>query len=478
MKILFVAAEATPLVKVGGLADVIGSLPKALNELGHDVRVMMPRYGMIDTARFAVSPVMGSVKVQVMKSKKLVSLKGTELVGKVKVYLVDSDDFSGSTEVYGKADIERFLLFCRAVFDMLPKVDWQPDIVHCHDWHTALVPMWLKQTSSRYATVFTIHNLAYQGILDDKFLSDFGLEDDWQLRPAGAPEAPLNFMSQGILWADIVTTVSESYAREILTPEYGMGLDHLLRYRQNKLFGVINGLDYDEFNPATDAFIPAKYDASTVNRKIANKLALQKRVGFAENAETPLIGMVSRLDEQKGLDIVTTSFDSLFTNTGAQMVILGRGREKYHSLLRQAASNYPGRLAVLIDFDEALARLIYAGCDIFLMPSRFEPCGLGQLIAMRYGAVPVVRHTGGLIDAVHDLTKDLGEGNGFVFQNYDDKALLVAIGRGLNGYNKKKEAWQGVMQRIMTLDFSWQASAKKYESLYGKVLELKEYAKR
>ncbi len=477
MKVLFVAAEATPLVKVGGLADVIGSLPKALNELGHDVRVMMPRYGLIDYARYPTTSVIGNLNVPVMKTKKPVSLKVTELMGEVKVYLVDSDDFSSSTEVYGKADLERFLLFCRAVFDMLPKLGWQPAIVHCHDWHTALIPMWLKRKSSRYATVFTIHNLAYQGAFDNKFLSDSGLEKDWQLRPADAPEPPLNFMGQGILWADIVTTVSGTYAREILTPEYGMGLDYLLRYRQDKLFGIVNGLDYDEFNPATDAFIPARYDASAVNRRIANKLALQKRAGFAENAETPLIGMVSRLDEQKGLDIVAASFDSLFKKTGAQMVILGKGREQYHNLLRQAASKYPKRLAVFIDFDDPLAHFIYAGCDVFLMPSRFEPCGLGQLIAMRYGAVPVVRHTGGLVDTVQDLTQDLNEGNGFVFQNYDAKAMLTAIQRALNGY-KKKEAWQRVMLRIMTLDFSWQASAKKYESLYCKVLELKEHAKK
>jgi starch synthase len=477
MKVLFVAAEATPLVKIGGLADVIGSLPKALNDLGHDVRVVMPRYGIIDTARFPISSVIGLVKMQATKSKGPVSLKVTELMGKVKVYLVDSYDFSSSAEVYGKDDLKRFLLFCRAVLEVLPRLDWQPEIVHCHDWHTALVPMWLKRKSSQYSTVFTIHNLAYQGAFDNKFLSDSGLEQDWQLCPAGAPEPPFNFMGQGILWADIVTTVSRTYAREILTVEYGVGLDHLLRYRQDKLLGIVNGLDYDEFNPASDAFIAAKYDALAVDRRIANKLALQKWVGFAEDTETPLIGMVSRLDEQKGLDIVIDSFSSLFKKTGAQMVILGRGREQYHNLLKQAASKYPKQLAVFIDFNDPLAHLIYAGCDMFLMPSRFEPCGLGQLIAMRYGAVPVVRHVGGLVDTVQDLTQDLSEGNGFVFQDYDAKAMLATIERALNGY-KNKKAWRRAMQRIMALDFSWQASAKKYESLYREVLEMKEHDKK
>jgi starch synthase len=399
-----------------------------------------------------------------------VSLKVGELDGKVKVYLVDSDDFRNSIEVYGKDELKRFLLFCRAVLDMLPELDWQPEIVHCHDWHTALIPWWLKKNDYNYASVFTIHNLAYQGFFDGKFLIDAELEKDWQSRPDGAPDSPFNFMSRGILWADLVTTVSETYAREILTPEYGAGLDYLLRYRQDRLFGIVNGLDYDEYNPATDPFIPAKYDASTLNKRLANKLALQKRAGFAEDVEVPLIGMVSRLDEQKGLDILTASFDSLFQNLEAQVIILGRGREEYHNLLRQAASKYPKQLAVFIDFDDALARLIYAGCDMFLMPSRFEPCGLGQLIAMRYGAIPIVRHTGGLVDTVQDLTQDLSKGSGFVFRDYDSEDMLATIQRAVNSYGKK--AWQNVMQRIMSLDFSWKASARKYETLYHKALEM------
>ena len=470
MKILFVAAEATPLVKVGGLADVIGSLPKALVEIGHDVRVIMPRYGIIDPADFTTSSVIGNLNIAVMRRTERVSLKVTELGSKVKVYLVDSDDFRNSIEVYGKGELERFFLFCRAVLDILPKLGWQPEIVHCHDWHTALIPLWLKRNNCHYASIFTIHNLAYQGFFDGRFLIDADLEKDWQLRPTDMPDPPLNFMSQGILWADLVTTVSETYAKEILTPEYGVGLDRLLRYRQDRLFGVVNGLDYDEYNPATDDFIPAKYDVYTADKRIDNKRALQKRAGFAENVEVPLIGMVSRLDEQKGLDILTASFDILFQKAEAQMVILGRGREEYHNLLRQAASRYPKQLAVFIDFDDALARLIYAGCDMFLMPSRFEPCGLGQLIAMRYEAIPIVRHTGGLVDTVQDLTQDMSKGNGFVFQGYDSEAMLAAIQRAVNSYTKK--AWRNVMRRIMALDFSWQVSARRYESIYRKALEM------
>jgi starch synthase len=475
MKILFVAAEATPLMKVGGLADVIGSLPKALNRRGHDVRVIMPRYGIIDADRFPASPVIDNLNVREMKTTKPISLKLTELDDKVKVYLVESDEFYNSTEVYGKDELRHFLLFCRAVLDILPKLDWQPEIIHCHDWHTALIPLRLKKNNYAYHSIFTIHNLAYQGFFGRGFLVDSGLEQDWQWRPAGAPEPPLNFMGQGILWADMVTTVSETYAKEILTPEYGAGLDYLLRYRQDKLFGIVNGLDYEEYNPSTDPFIPSKYDASTLNKRLANKLALQERAKFAKNAEAPLIGMVSRLDEQKGLDIVVGSLDSWLPKAEAQMVILGRGREQYHSLLRQAAARYPQHLAVIIDFDDPLAHLIYAGCDMFLMPSRFEPCGLGQLIAMHYGALPIVRRTGGLADTVQDLAQDFGAGTGFVFQDYDSGAVSTAIQRAVDAY-KKKEAWRRVMRRIMTLDFSWQASARKYESLYQKALELKKHA--
>lgn len=471
MKTLFVAAEVAPLAKVGGLADVIGSLPKALSELGHDVRVMMPKYGIIDATRYPMTPVIDNFNIQVMKTTRPVALKVTNFTDNVKVYLVDNDDFSNSSEVYGKDGLKRFFLFCRAVLEILPRLDWQPEIVHCHDWHTALIPLWLKRSGYGYVSLFTIHNLAYQGPFDDSFLSDSGLKKDWQSRPADAPEPPLNFISQGILWADMVTTVSETYAREIVTPEYGEGLDQLLCYRQERLFGIVNGLDYDEYNPAADTFIPANYDYSTLGKRVTNKLALQRQAGLPENADVPLIGMVSRLDEQKGLDIVAECLDSLLQETQAQIIILGKGKEYYHSLLKQAAGRYPQQVAVFLAFDNALAHLIYAGCDVFLMPSQFEPCGLGQLIAMRYGAVPVVRRTGGLADTIQDLTPDLNEGSGFVFQDYDSKAMSIAIQRAVDAY-KKKKVWQRVIRRIMALDFSWQSSAKKYESIYYKALEI------
>ncbi|MBL7209421.1 MAG: glycogen synthase [Dehalococcoidia bacterium] len=472
MRVLFVAAEVAPLAKVGGLADVIGSLPEALTRLGNDVRVMMPRYGVIDAAKYPVTPVIDDFDVRVMKTAKAVALRSTDLGGKVKVYLVDSDNFSNSGEVYGQDVLERFFLFCRAVLEMLPRLNWQPEIIHCHDWHTALIPLWLIRNNYRYISLFTIHNLAYQGAFDAGFWSDSGLKEDWQSWPADAPEPLLNFISQGILWADMVTTVSETYAKEILTTEYGEGLDVLLRYRQERLFGIVNGLDYEEYSPATDPLIPANYDASTLGKRVANKLALQRQAGLPENSEIPLIGMVSRLDEQKGLDILAESLNSLLRKTQAQIVILGRGTERYHGLLKQAADRYSSQLAAFLTFDDVLAHLIYAGCDIFLMPSRFEPCGLGQLIAMRYGAVPVVRHTGGLADTVRDLTEDLNEGSGFVFRDYDSEAMSIAVQRAVDAY-KDREGWNKVMRRIMALDFSWGSSAEKYQALYHRALELK-----
>jgi starch synthase len=468
MKVLFVAAEAAPLVKVGGLADVVGSLPLALNELGHDVRVMIPGYGVIDMSSLSATTVIDGLSIP--QTDRVVSLKLAELSSGLKIYLVDSPDFSGSRFIYGRDDLERFLLFCRSVIETLRGLEWQPDIIHCHDWHAGLIPLLLKAGNHDYPVIFTIHNLAYQGNFDNEFLDKSGLRPLWGLRPDGAPDPALSFMSQGILWADMVTTVSETYAAEILTPEYSVGLDYLLRYRQDRLTGIVNGLDYTEFNPETDDFISGKYGVSKLDKRVKNKLELQKRAGFNEDAAVPLIGMVSRLDEQKGLDILDAGLDDLFRKEKCQLFILGQGREEYHNLLKQAAKRYCEQLAVFIEFDEKLSHLVYAGSDMFLMPSRFEPCGLGQLIAVRYGSVPIVRHTGGLADTVQDLAADLSRGSGFVFQDYSPEAMLAAIERALDSYRNK--AWRNVIERIMALDFSWKASAGKYESLYRKVLEL------
>ncbi len=469
MKILFVAAEATPLAKVGGLADVVGSLPKALNGLGHDVRIIIPKYGCIEVNRDSVFTVDDNFAVPIIERTEPANLKLTTINDKVPVYMIENGTYFGGREVYVGNDLERFFFFSQAVIEILPKLDWQPEIVHCHDWHTALVVMWLKKFHCPYASIFTIHNLAYQGLFDEAFLFRTRLKDYWENYPSGAPKPPFSFMSQGILWADLVTTVSETYAREIVTPEFGNGLDPLLQYRRKDLFGIVNGIDYDEYNPETDPHLPARYNSSTLERRVINKLALQKRADLPQDADIPLIGMVQRLDEQKGFDIFEKAVDSILRETGAQVIVLGKGREHYENMLRQIATRCPKQMALFPSaFDNSLAHLIYGSCDMFLMPSRFEPCGLGQLIAMRYGALPIVRHTGGLVDTVTPLHSGLEKGRGFVFREYLPESLLMVV-KAATDIFKNRSAWRQVQQRVMKLDFSWRASALKYEAAYRRV---------
>jgi len=476
MRVLFVASEISPLAKVGGLADVVGSLPKALTGLGHDVRVMIPRYGGIDVRQYSVDTVKDGFKLSVLGGTQPAILKIANLKDRVPVYMIENQKYFGEKEVYGKDDLKRFLFFSRAIFEVLPQLDWQPEIVHCHDWHASLVVMWQKKAGYPYGSIFTIHNLAYQGAFDGGFLIASNLKKDWENYPTGAPKPPLNFISQGILWADLVTTVSETYAKEIITPEYGEGLEAILNYRRESLLGIVNGIDYEEYDPETDPYVPVRYSSSGLERRIANKLALQKRANLPEDTEIPVLGMVQRLDEQKGFDILEKAIDPILKGTKVQLVILGRGRECYENMLKQIASRYPQQIALFVTFDSPLAHLIYAGCDMFLMPSRFEPCGLGQLIAMRYGALPIVRHTGGLVDTVPELTPDLSQGNGFVFKDYTPEALLKAAKKAIKAFRNKK-AWYEAMQRVMKLDFSWQASAMKYEAAYQQVLGMRKYAK-
>jgi starch synthase len=468
MKILFVSSEAAPLAKVGGLADVVGSLPKALRALGQDVRTMIPLYDCIDTSRFPLTRTKSGFEFDLSGEIKSVDVNLTQNGG-VPVYLLENRQYFGTKEVYSN-DLERFLFFSRAVFKLLPELDWQPDIIHCHDWLTALVIMWLKKAGYPYASVFTIHNLAYQGVFDEAFARRYGLDKEWQDCPSEAPVPPRCFMSQAILRADMVTAVSETYSREITTPESGFGLDSLLRYRgtRDELTGILNGIDYEAWNPATDDYLPVNFGPGSLKNKVFDKIALQRVAGLPINSDIPLIGLVQRMDEQKGIDILVQAIDRIINETGVQFVILGKGRDNYEEILRQVAARYPQRAAVFIAFEEPLAHLIYAGCDIFLMPSRFEPCGLGQMIAMRYATLPIVRHTGGLVDSVLKFSPDLTEGNGFIFHDYSADALLKAVKEGAAAFQDKKY-WNRAVERIMQLDFSWQSSAKVYEALYSKL---------
>jgi len=462
MKILFIASESFPLAKVGGLADVTSSLAIALQDSGHEPCLILPKYGSIKNHVQDVRK--GNFVVSFRGHYEQVALKMTRLKKRIPVYLLENDKYFGTEEIYTQDELNRFLFFSLSIPAIIAQLDLHPDIIHCHDWHTALVPLWLKKAKMEPPSIFTIHNLAYQGSFDQQFFLDSGLSSVWQeYIPTGSPKPPPNFMSQGILLADIVTTVSPSYASEILTPQYGEGLEQLLNYRRNELYGIVNGIDYDEYDPATDPYLQRNYDSTTIERRVENKLALQRKSGLPQNSDIPLFGMVSRLEEQKGIDLLLQAIDQFIVETRAQLAILGQGREHYHKLLAEAALKYPHRLSVFIANDERLARLIYGGCDIFLMPSRFEPCGLGQLITMRYGAIPVVRHTGGLADTVKDVAE--GNGNGFVFQNYSVLEILEAIKRAEESFYHQAE-WQNLMIHNMKLDFSWKASARKYEEIY------------
>lgn len=462
MRILFIASEAFPLAKVGGLADVTSSLAIALRDLGHEPCLVLPKYGSI---KAPIQEIQGKgFAVNLMGYSEPATLQKTMLKGRIPVYLVENQRYFGTEGIYTQDELDRFLFFSLSIPSIISQLDFRPDIIHCHDWHTALTPLGIKKAKIALPCIFTIHNLAYQGPFDRQFFLRSGLSSVWQeYIPVGAPRPSLNFMSQGILLADIVTTVSPTYASEILTPQYSEGLEQLLNYRRNELYGIVNGIDYDEYNPATDSYLEKNYDSTTIERRADNKLALQRKSGLPQKSDIPLFGMVSRLEEQKGIDLLLQAIEPFIAETRAQLVILGEGREHYHKLLAEAGLKYPDHLSVFIANDERLARLIYSGSDIFLMPSRFEPCGLGQLIAIRYGAIPVVRHTGGLADTVKDVAER--NGNGFVFQNYTVLEMLDAIKRAEESFYHRAE-WQNLMRRNMKLDFSWKSSARKYEEIY------------
>ncbi|MEW6033992.1 MAG: glycogen/starch synthase [Chloroflexota bacterium] len=477
LKVLFAASEVSPLAKVGGLADVAGALPGALRRLGHDVRIVMPRYGSVDLSAHGPVSYVGQYDVLILGRGERVEVSQVSLRDGTPVYLLFNAGYFGRPAVYGeKDDLERFLLFGIAVAELPGKLGWPVDILHCHDWHTAMAPPLCRKKRSQRpssppcASVFTIHNLGYQGWFDDWFAGRAGLHE--YLPSPGDPlrSKVYSLMGLAILHADAVSTVSETYAREILTPEYGFDLEGALQRRQGDLYGIVNGIDYEEFNPATDPAIPVNYDADNLERKARDKAALQERAGFPLKPRAPLAGMVGRLAQQKGLDLVAEALEPLLLQTDVQFVLLGAGEEKYRAALDRLSAKYPARVHLFHGFDLPLAQLLYAGCDLFLMPSRYEPCGLGQLIAMRYGTIPVVRHTGGLADTVQDCNPDLSTGAGFVFREYEVPKLIEAVKRAVEGY-QKKAAWRRLMERVMRMDFSWDAAAKKYEAMYRATLK-------
>ncbi len=470
MKVLFAAAEIAPLTKVGGLADVVGSLPAELIKRGHDVRVIVPKYGFVDYSGHKAAPVIGELTVLSLQEYRKIAVERIMLDG-VQVYLLSSDIFKHAGFVYGENEVEKFWVFCDAVCAALPLLGWQPDILHSHDWHTALLPLLVRRANLPCRTVLTIHNVRHQGNFDERELGKSGLGQYWYAAAGRSGQVPRNFLSQGILWAHALNTVSENFAREILTPEYGWGEQDLLYFRKNVLFGIRNGLGYEEYDPSADALIPAKYSAADLSGKPICKRELQKAVGWRQAPDIPLAGMVCRLDEQKGLDILIDAVQDILHNESIQFVVLGRGVEHYEHALKDLEGRFPRSIRCFIQYDNRTAHLIYAGSDMFMMPSRWEPGGIGQLIAMRYGTVPVVRRTGGLADTVVNFSRDLKTGSGFVFNDYSAAALVAVLDRAEATF-KDKEAWGRAMKRIMGLDFTWWDPAAKYEALYRKALEM------
>jgi starch synthase len=477
LKILFLAAEAVPFAKVGGLADVAGSLPRAIRGLGHDARLMMPRYGTIRSDQFPMEKIGDLFSIPVGPEEERVRLvRSATGEEKVPVYLIwDELYFSSRDRVYGfEDDAQRFAVFGRAALAALQVLEWQPDVIHANDWHTGIVPTWLNTDGKKdsfyrdVATLFTIHNLAYQGVTGRLILTFAQMEYVQHL----SIEQPgtVNWMAQGIAHADLINTVSQRYAQEILTPEMGMGLAPLLEERKDQLFGVVNGIDYELWNPTTDRDVPHRFDAKRLDRRVANKTALQQQARLPVRSEIPLIGMVARLDQVKGMDLMEPVLEWLLRQE-AQFILLGTGAPQYHEMFERIQARFPNRMRAFLKFDEVLARRIYAGADMFLMPSRVEPCGLGQMIAMHYGCVPVVRETGGLADTVTDYAARRGRGTGFVFTDYTPEACQDALDRALKAYDNK-HAWRRMQQRGMSVDFSWSASAEEYVKLYRRAIKV------
>jgi starch synthase len=470
LRILVAASESAPFARSGGLTEVSAALAKELHRQGHDVRVVMPRYRQVDVEEHGLVPVVTDLQVPLGGHPLRCSILEGRNDGVV-YYFVDSPELYDRDGMYGFGDDDaRFIYFSRALLEMLRPMGFIPDVIHLHDWQTAIVPNLLDRVYAGdpelggIATVLTVHNLAFQGQFGYGALHLADLEA-WGLMQVGIPHLNdvVNLLGRGIYFADVVNTVSERYAQEIQTPEYGEGLDELLRDHAQKLYGIVNGIDVESFAPARDPALPARYSAGDPSGKADCKSALQAELGL-QQGPSPLIAFISRFYDPKGLDLIEQVMPHLRT-LGVQLVALGTGDRRYEDLFRHHAGQAPGQIAACIGFDPELARRIYAGADMLLMPSRFEPCGLAQLIAMRYGTIPVVRATGGLADTVSDFDPAAGEGTGFAFEAYDAWALYTAVVRAVETH-RHNTIWASIVRQAMTQDVSWAHSAGRYVNLY------------
>ena len=473
-KILFVASEAVPFIKTGGLADVAGTLPKSFNQDEFDVRVVIPKYRAIPEQFRNQMKYRSHFYMNFAGENRYVGIMELEWGG-IQFYFIDNEYYFYGAKPYedGIWDLEKFAYFSKAALSILPVIDFQPDVIHCHDWQTGLLPVYLKTEFSRgdyfahMKSVMTIHNLKFQGtwsiqdIINITGLPGYLFTDD-KLEAYGNA----NFLKGGLVYADWVTTVSPTYSEEIKTAFFGEGLNGLLTARAEQLSGILNGIDYDEYNPAEDAHLVYPYNANDFRKeKVKNKLALQKELGLEENADKFMIGVVSRLTDQKGFDLVAYMMDQICTED-VQLVVLGSGDKKYESMFEHYAWKYPERVSANIKYSDALSHKIYGSCDAFLMPSLFEPCGLSQLMSLRYGTLPIVRETGGLKDTVRPYNEYESTGTGFSFANYNAHEMMDTIQRAKAVYYGDRREWNKIVDRAMAADFSWRVSARRYQDLY------------
>ncbi len=480
MKALIAASEVVPYAKTGGLADVAGTLVNELKKAGVDADIILPFYRRIKQAAndWGIKPLNKEISVPLGNEiNKGMLWKGSTSEG-ADAYFIENDKFYDRDELYGTPEgdypdnASRFIFYSRGVIEAVKALGLNVDIIHCNDWQTGLIPVYLKtiymDEFPKTATIMTVHNLGYQGIFPRLDMPLTGL--GWEMFHMEALEfyGKLNLLKGGLLFADVITTVSKTYAKEIQTPEYGFGLENVLGKRSGDLYGIINGIDYSEWQPWKDKLIPARYSKKDLKGKTACKKILQKECGLPETV-SPLIGMVTRLSSQKGLDLVAEAVEGI-VESGAQMIILGIGDEHFHKVLSDLQTKYSRSISVTIGFDNILAHKIYAGSDIFLMPSLYEPCGLGQLIALRYGTIPVARRTGGLNDTISEYDFSIGSGTGFLFNMYSPDEMLKAIKLAVEAFKDKKH-WEQIQSNAMSQDFSWHKSAKEYYTLYKKTLQ-------
>ncbi len=480
LKILYLSVEVVPFAKTGGLADVAGALPKAIKALGHDIRVIMPLYGFMNRTALDLKPVVEALSVPIGERSELCAIWEGRMGDSVPIYFVDNPRLFDRDGIYMYPDDdERFIFYSRAAVETAKALNWQPDIFHCNDWHTGMVPNWMQTIYrddpffSQTRTVFTIHNLAYQGIFGHRVLEIAGVARYGFL---AHPELSnlnnvVDLMGRALIFAHVVNTVSERYAQEIMTPAFGEGLDPILRDRAETVFGVLNGIDTELWDPASDQDIATNYDVGHLERRTDNKIALQSAAHLPAKRDHPLLGLISRLVEQKGAELLPPVIEWSVRYMGTQWVILGTGDTHYQDALQELVNRFPRNVSVNLTFSDALAHRIYAGSDIFLMPSRFEPCGLSQMLAMHYGAVPVVHETGGLADTVHDFDPTAGAGNGFTFHDYTPAAFYTALVRSVEIFHLP-QIWHTLQRKGMKSDFSWHRSALKYVDLYRKAISL------